>query len=142
MQTTKLRKVIITGSNKGIGYSLVELLLRSSTPYDIILTSRNPKLGQVSLAKLAQSYPDSPSKLNYTQLDVTDSKSISAFKSWIETEKGGFDVLVNNAGIGYGVSKTEEKLATIDTNIRGPIKLTETLLPLMSSDGKIIMISS
>ena len=37
--------VLITGSNKGIGYSIIETLLKKKSNLRIILTSRNEQLG-------------------------------------------------------------------------------------------------
>ena len=36
--------------------------------------------------------------MKYQQLDISDKNSIEKFKTYIETEHNGFDVLVQNAG--------------------------------------------
>ena len=41
--------------------------------------------------------------LNHHQLDISCSSSIDTFKKYIESNYGGFDVLVNNAGIVLGL---------------------------------------
>jgi len=75
MQSTSQRRtILITGANKGIGYATVETLLSESTPYDIILTSRDSKLGQEAVATLQAKYPNSSSALTYYQLDVNDER--------------------------------------------------------------------
>ena len=41
--------------------------------------------------------------LKHHQLDISCSSSIDTFKKYIESNYGGFDVLVNNAGIVLGL---------------------------------------
>ena len=141
-KTSTARKIVVTGSNKGIGYSILEVLLASTTSYELILTARNPALGEKAVETLRSKYPKSLSKLTYHQLDVSDSASISSFAEWIKNTLGHIDVLVNNAGIHYPNSTDEEKKFTIQTNFLGVIQLTEKLTPLLSDDGKVIMVSS
>ena len=39
--------VLVTGSNKGIGYGIIETLLEKKSNLKIILTSRNEDLGKI-----------------------------------------------------------------------------------------------
>ena len=144
MQSTNLlRTVIVTGANKGIGYSIIEKLLQESNPYDIILTARNPKLGEEAFSELSKKYASSKSKLTFQQLNISDPSSISNFVDWVKGERNSkVDVLVNNAGYGFTKDKVEERLDTININLLETIDLTEKLLPYLANDGKIIMISS
>ena len=59
--------LLVTGSNKGIGYALIEGLLKEKSNLRIILTSRNENQGQTSLNKLISKYPDAKSQLYYHQ---------------------------------------------------------------------------
>lgn len=143
MQTTeKLRSIIITGANRGIGYVTIEKLLEEKTSYDIILTARDSQKGQEALTSLLKKHKSSQSKLTFQELDVCDSKSIDSFVSWVKNKhNGNIDVVVNNAGV--NIEKTiQDRLNVININLTGAIELTEKLLPYLSSDGKIIMISS
>ncbi len=139
---TTLRKIVVTGSNKGIGYSIIEALFASATPYHLILTARNPTLGEKSLETLRAKYPKSLSKITYHQLDVNDDKSTSSFVDWIKTTLGKIDVLVNNAAVAHRTTTDEQKKFTIQTNFLSVVKLTEKIIPVLSADGKIIMVSS
>ncbi len=136
------RKIVVTGSNKGIGYSIIETLLASNTSYELILAARNPTLGEKAVETLRAKYPKSLSKLIFKQLDVSDYKSISSFTEWVKNTLGKIDVLVNNAAILYRESNDEEKKSTIFTNFTSVVKLIEQITPLLSADGKIINISS
>jgi len=136
------RRIVVTGSNKGLGYEIITKLLASATPYEIILTARNPALGEKALETLRSNNPKSLSKVIYHQLDVNDEKSISEFLDWIKTIFGKIDVLVNNAAVAYTNPSDEEKKFTIQTNFFSVVNLSEKILPLLSDDGKILIMSS
>ena len=68
--------LLVTGSNKGIGYALIEGLLKEKTSLRIILSSRNENLGQSALKSLISKYPNSKSQLFYHKLDITKKESI------------------------------------------------------------------
>ncbi len=85
MQTQeKLRTIIITGANKGIGYTIIDKLLGQNKTFDIILTARNPKFGQAALEKLLKQHKNTSSQLTFHQLDVSDSSSIDNFLNWVQ----------------------------------------------------------
>ena len=140
--TTTPRRIVVTGSNKGLGYEIIAKLLASTTPYEIILTARNPSLAEKALETLRAKVSQSTSKVIYHQLDVNDEKSISEFLDWIKATFGKIDVLVNNAAVAYTTPTDEEKKFTIQTNFFSLVNLTEKVLPLLSDDGKILNMSS
>lgn len=143
MQSTSQRRtILITGANKGIGYSTVEILFSESTPYDIILTSRDSKLGEEAVKTLQAKYPNSPSTLTYYQLDVNDDKAQDDLVAWVQKNNKKIDVLINNAGIIIHDSTDDQKKLTIKTNYFSVVKLTEKLIPFLPDDGKILQISS
>ena len=144
MQSTNtLRTVVVTGANKGIGYAIVEKLLQGSNGYDVVLTARNPKLGEEAYTQLSQKYTSSSSKLTFQPLNISDSSSIDTFVGWLKAERNGkVDVLVNNAGIASKAGDVEGRLNTIDTNFTKTVEITEKVLPHLANDGKIIMVSS
>ncbi len=131
---TSPRKIVVTGSNKGIGYSIIETLLASATPYELILAARNPTLGEKAVETLRAKYPNSLSKLIFRQLDVSNDASIFSFAEWIKNTLGKIDVIVNNAAILYRDSTDEEKKSTIYTNFTSAVKLTEKIIPVLSDD--------
>lgn len=136
------RTILVTGANKGIGYGIVEMLLSGSTPYDIILTSRDVTRGEKAVSTLQSKYSKSPSTLVYHQLEVNEDKSVDALVSWVGNTFGKLDVLVNNAGIKASDSSKESAREVIKTNFSSVVKITEKFLPLLSDDGKILQISS
>jgi len=138
--------VLVTGSNKGIGYGIIESLLEKKSNLRIILTSRNEELGKKSYNKLLSQYPDFKNFFFYHQLDITKKDSIDNLISWIKKEFGKIDYLVNNAGLGTHGVTTDLNLhkAVININAFGTINFTETMIKngMINKSGKIILLGS
>jgi NAD(P)-dependent dehydrogenase (short-subunit alcohol dehydrogenase family) len=81
-------------------------------------------------------------------LDVTDEDSMRAAVDEIERAEGAVGVLVNNAGYSQGGAIEQVPLEAVrrqfETNVYGPIALTQMVLPAMRSQrwGKIVNIGS
>ncbi len=142
MQATQRRTILITGANKGIGYVSAEKFFSDSAPYDIILTSRDVKLGEKAIETLKNKYPNSSNTLIYQQLEVNDEKSVDNLVNWVKTSNKKIDVLINNAAIHYWEANEEQRKFTIKTNFLSVVNITEKLLPYLSEDAKILQISS
>ncbi len=91
--------VIVTGSNKGIGYALMERLVKHAPRLTLVLTSRDETQGKEAVNNLIKLEPNSKDSLHYHSLDITDKESRDKFKEWVQKTFGKFDVLVNNAGV-------------------------------------------
>lgn len=91
-------------------------------------------------------------KVAMLPLDITNTASYPAFASAVtETLRTGFgrerfDFLVNNAGNGLFANftdATEDQFASlVATHLRGPVFLTQKLLPLVEDAGRILNVSS
>ena len=138
--------VLVTGSNKGIGYSIIETLLKKKSNLRIILSSRNETLGMNSYNKLLQKYSYSKNDLFYHQLDITKKESISNMILWIRKEFGKIDYLVNNAGLGTHGNHHDLNIhnAVLEVNVFGTINFTEEMLKndMINKKGKIILLGS
>ena len=131
--------LLVTGSNKGIGFAILDGLLKEKTKLKLILTSRNENQGQTSLNKLISKYPDAKSQLYYHQLDISKKESREKLLKWIKEKFGKIDYLCNNAGV-----YTNPKKELIEINVFGTLNLTEELLKedLINKNGKIISTGS
>ena len=138
--------VLITGSNKGIGYSIIETLLKKKSNLRIILTSRNEQLGIKSFNQLLQKYPYCKNDFFYHQLDITKEESISNLISWIRKEFSKIDYLVNNAGLGTHGNHKDINIhnAVLEINVYGTINFTEEMIKneMINKKGKIILLGS
>ena len=75
--------------------------------------------------------------LKYHPLDISDEDSIEKFKTYIEKEHHGFDVLVQNAGFAYKQAATEafdvQAKETLKINFWGTLNMMKRkLMPFIS----------
>jgi NAD(P)-dependent dehydrogenase (short-subunit alcohol dehydrogenase family) len=81
--------------------------------------------------------PKSPDVL---PLDVTSDASVRTLVDKLHGSR--VDVLVNNAGIALDGFDEHVARETLETNFFGALRVTEGLLPLMPSNGVVVMVSS
>ena len=138
--------VVVTGSNKGIGYGIIETLLEKKSELRIILSSRNEELGKKSFEELLSKYPESKDNFYYHQLDITKEESIKNFADWAKEKFGKIDYLVNNAGVAtHGDAFNIDVCnTTFEVNVNGTINFTEYMLKndMINKSGKIILVGS
>ena len=138
--------VVVTGSNKGIGYGIIETLLEKKSKLRIILSSRNEELGKKSFEELLSKYPESKDNFYYHQLDITKEESIKNFADWAKEKFGKIDYLVNNAGVAtHGDAFNIDVCnTTFEVNVNGTINFTEYMLKndMINKSGKIILVGS
>lgn len=155
----KSKTILITGSNKGLGFQTAKSLLKNeikspnNQKYNFILTARNSELGLKSLKELKilanlNSQSEEKVKFTFLQLDISNEISINNCINYLkekETE-GVVDVLLNNAGVANPGMKVNldafDKVFT--TNLFGTVDFTEKIISnnLIKKNGKIIFLSS
>ncbi|MCF6777101.1 SDR family oxidoreductase [Thiotrichales bacterium 19X7-9] len=131
------KTVLITGTNRGVGLCMVKYYLDKG--YHVIAVCRNisDSLSQIK-------------KTNTTSLqvvdgiDITDQNSINHLVNEIQPQK--IDILINNAGQWCNDSlndfNLEQMLNNMKVNAFGSLAVTYALLPLLSENSKIIMMTS
>jgi len=137
---------LITGASRGLGRSMASHLAKRGV--HIIGTYRS---GAAEAETLQQEIEAQGGKAAMFQLDVTDTASYPAFSKEVadtlksEFGRERFDFLVNNAGNGLFsnfVDATEDQFASlVSTHLRGPIFLTQHLLPFVQDGGRILNVS-
>jgi len=136
MSTPISRAVLITGCSTGIGWAASARLARAGHP--VYATARQPE----ALAELAAL------GCRPLALDVCDEASMRAAVAEVERREGAVGVLVNNAGYGsegpLEEIPPEEVRRQFETNVFGPIRLTQLVLPGMRRQrwGRIVNVSS
>ncbi|MFE4714262.1 MULTISPECIES: SDR family NAD(P)-dependent oxidoreductase [Paenibacillus] len=129
----------ITGSSRGLGRSLTEVVLKKGDY--VIATARNPQ----SLNDLVEQYGE---QIHPLALDVSDEQAVSAAVEQAHQVFGRLDVVVNNAGYGDVASVEDVTLddfrAQIDTNFYGVVYVSKAVVPILRKQGggHIIQISS
>ena len=135
------RVAVVTGSNKGIGYGLVEELC-SKFNGDVYLTSRNKERGLNAVKNLEAK----GLKVNYHQLDITSPQSVAEFKSTMLERYGGIDVLINNAAVLLDASDpkplAEKVEITMNTNFFSTLTFSKEFLPHIKQDGRVVNLTS
>ncbi|KAK3719843.1 hypothetical protein RRG08_040145 [Elysia crispata] len=132
---------VVTGSNKGVGFGIVRALCKNFKG-DVILTARNPELGQAAVQELGKEglHP------KFHQLDITDHASIIALRDFLQNTYQGIDVLVNNAGIAYKAASTapfsEQAEVSLKTNYFATLDACEVLFPLLRPHARVSNVSS
>ena len=72
-----MKRVLITGANKGIGLATVKKLLESYSDTYVLLGSRDFKKGKQALENLLKSNPKFKDRVNLIQIDVEQDYSVN-----------------------------------------------------------------
>jgi NAD(P)-dependent dehydrogenase (short-subunit alcohol dehydrogenase family) len=130
------RPVLITGCSTGIGQATAVRLVRAG--FTVWASAR--QVGALEALRAAGCH--------VLALDVTDESSMRTAVDRIEDEVGALYALVNNAGYSQsGALETlpiEQVRRQLDTNVVGPLRLTQLVVPAMrrAGGGRIVNISS
>lgn len=128
--------ILLTGGGSGIGRALAEKLHAAGN--QVIITGRNKgRLDDVIAAN--------PGMIAMA-LDIADPQAIERFSGELIAAHPTLNVVINNAGIMEieQIAKAPASLAdaesTVVTNLLGPIRLTQALLPhLLTQDDAVLM---
>jgi NAD(P)-dependent dehydrogenase (short-subunit alcohol dehydrogenase family) len=134
--------ILITGSNRGIGYEIARQCGKSG--FHVIISGRDKIRVNTALEKLQRENISADSLM----MDVSSQESIDNAAKQFELKNLKVDVLINNAGIivhgDRQLVKNDNDILdqTIRTNSYGPLLVTKAFLPFIEPPGRIIMISS
>ena len=98
-------KVIVTGSTKGLGYSLAHHLVKEG--HDVAISSRNDNAVQEALEKLMKLNPSA--KLKGAAIDYANKLEVEDYMQDVLSSWGHVDLLINNVGI-YGEDSADEDI--------------------------------
>lgn len=105
------RKVLITGATDGLGRALA-LRLAKDPATDLLLHGRDrSRLESVAALVADRSGRAEPSVF---VCDLSELAKVTRLASEIETEVDGLDVLVNNAGVGFGDRGEQVRQTSVD----------------------------
>lgn len=138
-----MKKTLITGCSTGFGYNAAKYLAQKGHHVYATMRNINGKNAQYA-AELKDFAKANGLKMDVLEMDVTSDKSVMAAVKQIPA----VDVLINNAGVGYGgpveAFTSDEILAQLDLNIVGTLRVAKAVLPGMRAQksGLIIQVSS
>jgi 3-oxoacyl-[acyl-carrier protein] reductase len=132
------KKAIITGSTKGIGRAIANLLADEGV--DLAICARNQEEVNTAISEL------SAKGVNVVgaAVDVADK---AAYQAWIVSageELGGIDIFVPNVSAGGGAAGDDAWKANLEIDLLGTTRGVEAAMPFLekSSAGSIVIISS
>ena len=132
---------VISGASGGIGGAIATAFARQGAI--LCLLGRNMN----KLAACAEILRDSSSRVDSHPCDLTQDNQIETVQSYVMEEYGRVDILVHCGGdIDHG-KVADAPLSVLDhlyeTNVRGPMMLTQMLLPFLKKPrGQIVFINS
>lgn len=139
----KNKIALVTGANKGIGHEIARQLAEKG--FHVFVGARKVPEGK----QAAEAVAKSGGSAEFVEIDVSNRVSIEKAAKTIASKVDHLDVLVNNAGImrdSKGIAEVDDEtfLATLTTNTLGPLRVTQTFLPLLlkSARGTVVNLSS
>ncbi len=136
--------IMITGATSGIGKAVA--LKFAENNYNLIITGRRKELLFNIAEQIKGSYPVKVLPLCF---DVRKRTEVESAITSLPVEWKNIDVLVNNAGLSAGLNPVhegdyEDWEKMIDTNVKGLLYVSKSVLPIMISNkkGHVINIGS
>jgi len=136
MTDLKKNTVLITGASSGIGMSCAYKFAEAGAK--VILIARRVDRIKALCTELKERFQTESLAI---QLDVRRREDVSKRLSNLPMDWQDVDVLINNAGLSRGLDKLQEGSIDdweemIDTNVKGLLYVSRTLVPGMVSRGK------
>lgn len=144
MQPCKI--AIVSGASRGIGRAIAEHLADSGV--GVVITYRS---GRAEAESVVAGIVDRGGTAVALELDLSDLSALDPFVDETRTalrrtwNRDTFDYLVNNAGIAVAATFADTTESAFDellaVNFKGVFFLTQRLLPLQASNGRIVNIT-
>jgi NAD(P)-dependent dehydrogenase (short-subunit alcohol dehydrogenase family) len=136
------RTAVVTGANSGLGMVTARELARAGAR--VVLTCRDLGKGEAATREIERAAPGAPLELE--QLDLASLDSVRGFANRFRAGRGGFDLLINNAGV---MATPRRRTADgfelqFGTNHLGHFALTGLLIGAMEGrpDARVVTLSS
>ncbi|RIA10559.1 short-subunit dehydrogenase [Flavobacteriaceae bacterium MAR_2010_72] len=128
------KRIIITGTSRGIGFELVKLF--ADAGHKVLSLSRNTQ--PVNALNL-----DNVTSFSF---DLANSEDFIWVEDFINTNWNKVDILINNAGAlinkPFATTSLSDFEKVYKTNVFGVAELTKVVVPYMKKNGHVVNISS
>lgn len=136
------RLALVTGAGRGLGAAIARGMAEAGA--EVILADRDAEAVTATAAEIAAL----GAKARAVVLDVTDRDAVKALADHLLADRGGLDVLVNNAGIA-GRAAFDDPAVTdvwdrvVAVNLGGAFNVSQALVPaLIARKGAVVHLSS
>lgn len=137
---------LITGATDGLGKQVAHDLAKNGAT--VLLHGRNQQKGESTLQEIVDATGNE--NLRYYNADFSSLEETQKMADEINSDLDELDVLINNAGIGFGEPGTGRELSRDDLELRFQVNylagflLTNKLLPLIrkSDTSRIVNVAS
>ncbi len=130
------KKIIITGTGRGIGYELVQLL--ASQGHHVLALTRNAG----SLRELKALHPT----ISVLQIAISEERQLKKVTDFITGNWQQADRLIHNAGLlinkPFSDTTTEDFLEVYKVNVFAVAALTKVVVPFLPAGSHVVAISS
>ena len=129
-----MKKVIITGTSRGIGYEMAKQFAHND--FQVLALSRNQKpLEDLALKNITA-----------ISVDVCNDNDLQKVTSFVEKEWKEVDIIIHNAGFLIHKPFTEltkdDFQRVYDVNVFGVASLTQLMIPFLKKGSHVVTISS
>ena len=136
MLSIKDQVVLITGASSGIGMACAKVFAQAGGR--LILAARRVERLEQLATELSQEFA---TQTHLLSMDVRDRSQVESVLRSLPSPWSEVDILVNNAGLSRGLEKLHEGNVQdweemIDTNVKGLLYVTRTLVPGMVKRGR------
>lgn len=135
-----MRRILVTGANKGIGYAIAERILEEAEDTCVFLGSRDLGRGEAATENL-RAAPGRSDRVQVVPIDVASDTSVDQAASEVRAACGddGLYGIVNNAGIGFG---SHDLRSILNVNTRGVERVCRSFVPHLADGGRIVNVTS
>jgi len=132
-------RILVTGASSGIGRALCVRLCKHGAC--VLATARR----EDRLVRLQADCAELPGTLQIIAGDLTLDSHREAILQWVDSQWGGIDVLVNNAGvgaIGRFDEATQDRLRQVmEVDFFAPVELTRLCLPWLRKGNRAAILN-
>lgn len=141
----KGKVAVVTGASTGLGRGIADRL--AAAGMKVVGTSRTPQVYTGNCKYTKPGDKCRPAGWQLWQLDVTSQASVDSFLARVKSTYGNIDLLVLNAGRGYGGNNNfktsggiwchdiDYQKIIMDTNFWGVLRVLQSSLPLLRQNG-------
>ncbi len=139
-----MRRILVTGANKGIGLAIATAILEEHDDTFVLLGSRDPQRGRAARQGLVATHAEWGHRVEALELDVSSDGSVSDAAGRVaakfEGEPTPLYAIVNNAGTGLSGADLR---GVLEVNTWGIRRVCKAFVPLVDpSIGRVVNVTS